>query len=243
MPTGRKLIDDTLKLIEATSAGETPEAEESVDALDRLNEMMDTWNAQRLATFAISRVEYPLVSGQQTYELGPTAADFVAQRPSWIKQMGLLQNNNPLQPIEHPLRILNVDMWAHEVPVKNVTSALPTKVYIEWLHPNLKFSLWPLPNKGGLEVVIYTELALSPWPSLDTVLTFPPGYIEAIRYNLAVRLCPEFGREVNPVVAGLADRTFALIKTNNLANHEQTLKMDAALTPGQVFDWRTGDPE
>lgn len=242
MPTGRKLITDTMRLIEATSAGEIPEPDEMIDALDRLNEMMDTWSAQKLATFAILRAEYTLTSGKQSYTLGPTG-DFVQQRPTWIKQMGLLQNNNPNQPIEHPLRILNVDQWAHEVPVKNVSSALPTKVYIEWTHPDLTFHLWPLPNKGGLEVVVYTELSLTPWPTLDSNLVFPPGYHEAIRYNLGVRLCPEFGRPIAPSVAGLADKTFSVIKSNNLANHQQTLKMDAALIPGQVFDWRTGDPE
>jgi hypothetical protein len=157
--------------------------------------------------------------------------------------MGLLQNNNPQQPIEHPLRLLNARQWQTEVPVKAVASALPTKVYIEYTHPDITLSFWPFPNKSGLEVVIYTEVNLTPWPTLDTDLVFPPGYAEAIRYNLAVRLCPEFGRDVNNVVGTLALESLSLIKSANLANHQQTLQVDEALVPGQVFDWRVGDPE
>jgi hypothetical protein len=242
MATGRQLITATLKLIEATSSEETPEAVEAEDALDRLNEMMDSWNAQRLTTFAFAIALYPLVSGTQDYTIGPTG-DFVQQRPNRIKQMGLLQNNNPLQPIRHPLRILNVDQWLHEVPVRAVGSALPTKVYVTYGFPNMTLSFWPFPNKGGLEVEIYTEVNLTPWPDLDTDLTFPPGYIEAIRYNLALRLCPEFGRDVNNVVGTMALESMGIIKASNLANHQQTLKVDEALIPGQVFDWRIGDPQ
>ena len=242
MATGRKIIEDTLKLIEATSQGETPIPEEADDVLDRLNDMMDSWAIERLSTYAIARVLYTLTSGQQQYTLGPTG-DFVQIRPSFIKQMGLVQNNNPQQPIEHPLRILNVNQWMHEVPVKNVGSALPTKVYINWTHPNITLDFWPFPNKGGLQVVVYTETPLIPWPSLDTDIVFPHGYQECIRYNLAVRLCPEFGREVNPVVGGLAQDLYGTLKSSNLATHEQTLGVDEALVPGQVFDWRVGDPE
>jgi hypothetical protein len=34
------------------------------------------------------------------------------------------------------------------------------------------------------------------------VLSFPPGYLLAIRYNLGILLAPDYGRQVAPEVIG-----------------------------------------
>jgi hypothetical protein len=240
--TGRKLITDTLRMIEVTAQGEDPEAEEAIDALDRLNEMMDSWNAQKLALHATAISEYNLVAAQQVYELGPTAADFVQQRPSWLTKAGIVTNNNPVQPLVLPMRILTNAEWLHQVPVKNITSRIPTKLYVEWTHPNARLHFWPIPDDSTVQVRLYYDVQLTPWPDLDTDLQFPVGYAEAIRYNLGVRLCPEFGRKPSEIVAGMADHTFATVKSTNLANHQQTLAVDPELTgEGGHYDWRVDE--
>jgi hypothetical protein len=45
---------------------------------------------------------------------------------------------------------------------------------------------------------------LSQPATLDTVLSFPPGYLRAFAYNLAMELAPEFGVEPSPQVQRIA---------------------------------------
>lgn len=240
--TGRKLITDTLRLIEVTAQGEDPEAEEAADALERLNEMIDSWNAQKLSLHATANPVYDLVASQQTYTIGPTATDFVQQRPSWITKAGIVTNDNPTQPLRLPMRILTAKEWLHQVPVKNISSKIPTKLYIEWTHPNISLHFWPIPTDSTVDFELFYDVQLTPWPDLDTNLIFPVGYAEALRYNLAARLCPEFGRKPSEVVAGMADHTFGIIKSTNLANHQETLACDPELYgEGGHYDWRVDE--
>ena len=59
-----------------------------------------------------------------------------------------------------------------------------------------------------------------------------------MRYQLALRLAPEFGAQVTPDVRMLASDTFANIKRVNIT--DDVLGIDPALTAhGGRYDWRT----
>jgi hypothetical protein len=69
---------------------------------------------------------------------------------------------------------------------------------------------------------------------LTTVYTFPDGYDDALVYNLAVRLAPEFGvgASINLAeVRRLAAETFANIKRIN--QRPETMSMPTALMGGR----------
>lgn len=243
MATVRQLITDTFKLIGARAAGEVPRDDEMTDGFNRLNNMISSWTLQKLTIHSITRTEYDLVSGQGTYEIGPTAADFVQARPVWINRVGIIQNNNPSQPIELPMEIQTTKDWATEIPVKNTFSALSTKVYIDGAFPNRNMTFWPIPNVGNLDIAIYWPQAITQFTTVDDTVAWPDGYEEAVRYNLAIRLAPEFGREINQVIVAVARDTLSWIKTANAEVQQLEMRVDDAITaPGRVFDWRTGDP-
>jgi hypothetical protein len=51
--------------------------------------------------------------------------------------------------------------------------------------------------------------------SLQSKLSYPQGYAEALRYNLAVRLAAEFAAPVSGPVAQIAIESLARVKTMN----------------------------
>lgn len=57
----------------------------------------------------------------------------------------------------------------------------------------------------------------------DTI-SFPPEYDEAIKYNLAVRLAPEYGREPSQVVVALAQSSLNTLETKNFSNQIEIVK-------------------
>lgn len=195
------VISSALRLIGVLAAGETPDGIMANDCLSVMQDLVDSWNAERLMVFYIPRLVFNLVAGQQTYNYGlpvvgnPIVPDFNSQRPARIDRMGIIWLGNAAQPLELPMQYLTVAQW-QEIPVKNITSSLPQYCWDDDGFPFRGLNFWPIPNVAD-QVTIYPWTVLTQPATLTTQLAFPPGYAKALRYNLAVDLAAEF-----PVIPG-----------------------------------------
>ncbi len=241
----RDLINDTLKLIGALASGEVARDDEVLDGLKRLNDMLGSWNNQKLTVHQIIDSRYDLVAGQQDYTLG-VGGDFSQTRPVYIERAILVQPaSGGASEIELPLEIQSVKDWATEIPVKDIPTNLPRKVYFSGEFPLRDVRFWPIPNISSLDWILWWHDSVDGFPEtqagLDTTMALPPGWAEAMRYNLAIRLAPEFGREQQPTVVALARDSLSWIKTANSEVHATELNVDVALIrSGRRFDYRTG---
>jgi hypothetical protein len=233
----------TLKLINAIAKSETPSPDEFQDSLDRFRSMLDTWAADRLTIFSVVPTTFPLLAGKQSYSIGLGGADFNVPRPLWIENAGIISTANALQPFELPVRVLDDSEWA-SITIKNVASQLAWYLWYDYAFQgplgwgNIK--VWPIPTASTTQLVLYLPTPLTNFISLQEALILPPGWEEALRTNLAIRLCPEFGRPVDPVVAKLAIDGYAMLCRAN--KREQLLSVDAALVSESngVWNWLTG---
>lgn len=237
--TALDIIQSALRLDGILASGETPQADEAADALQVLNDMLDQWNAERLMVFTIGRQVFNIISGQQTYTMG-SGGDFNVPRPAKIESVSIINLQNPQQPMELPIELLNEAGW-QAIPVKVVTSTIAQAVYDDGGFPLRNLSYWPVPSTGA-QTAIYTWTALDEFANLTTSHTFPPGYAKALRYNLALDLAPEYGKEVSSVVAAQAIVAKAIVKSINIPNY--TLRCDEALVnqAGGYYNWRTDTP-
>lgn len=211
--TALDLITTSLRTIGVLASGEAPTASEGEDGLETLNEMIDSWNADRLAIYTTGSNDFPLVLGKQSYTLGP-GGDFDMQRPARIDGMSAILLNDPNNPVEVPMAMFTVEQWQNEVPVKIVDGNFPQICYDTGDFPLRVLNMWPIPTLEQNSVRIYGWQALAA-QTLFSEVTFPPGYAEAFKYNLAGRLAAEFGVTLSPVVATLAVQSLARIKTMN----------------------------
>lgn len=237
---GGDLIASSLRLIGVLASGETPSGPESADALVIAQQMIDAWQAERMMIFTITISEFPLVPGQQTYTLG-AGGNFNIPRPARIERMSIVNLNNPAQPLELPLEMLTEQQWQEIIPVKLIQSTLPQRVYDDGAFPLRNLNYWCIPTVP-VNTRIYGWTAINTFPDLVTDVTFPPAYLKAIRYNLAVDLAPEFGREVPPAVAAQAIQTKAIIKSLN--SPQPLMYADPAVVNprGRVYNWITDLP-
>ena len=208
---GVDLIASSLRLIGVLASGETPSGQEQLDGLLILQQMMDSWQAERLNIYTININEFPLVPGTQTYTLG-TGGTLNMARPAKIERMSVVWLANPAQPLELPLDMVTDGGW-QAVPIKLISSTLPTIVYDDGAFPFRNLSFWPIPTIVD-NVRIYSWSPLTTF-DLVTDITFPPGYLKAIRYALAVDLAPEFGSAVPQEVAAQAILEKAKLKSMN----------------------------
>ena len=199
MTTAGDLINGSLRLLGVLAEGETPSAETSQDALFAMNQMIQSWNTERLAVFSTQDqvVTWPPSTRSRTF--GPTG-DIVANRPIAIDDSTYFID--PATGISYGLKLINQQQY-NGIAVKTVTSTYPQVLWVNMTYPDIEMYVYPVPTKV-LEFHIVSVDELTQPANLATDLAFPPGYLRCFRYNLACELAPEFGVEPSRQVQRIA---------------------------------------
>lgn len=217
-------------------AGRGPDEYNLADALWRLNTMLDSWNAMGLAVPGVERDVWPVAAGVHTYTLGQDA-DWSAPRPGKIERAGIIQAAT-----ETPIDVLDWDRWA-DVGQKDLAS-VPTALYDDAAHPHRVIRLYPVPTEA-MSVALYVWRQLRTFATIEDQVNLPPGYLEAITSNLAVRIAPT-AREgfagVSNDIRALANDSLATLKRRNIRTPRMACD-SAILSIGNQGSWdiRTGD--
>lgn len=199
MATAGDQINSALRLLGVLAEGETPSAATSQDALFALNQMIDSWNTERLSVFSTQDQVFSWLPGLRTRSLGPTG-DFVGNRPIMVDDATYFRD--PASNISYGIKLINQQQY-DGIAVKTVTSTYPQVMWVNMEYPDIRMTVYPVPTKP-LEFHIVSVETLTKPANLATVLAFPPGYLRAFRYNLACELAPEFGMEPPPTVMRIA---------------------------------------
>ena len=211
--TAYDLINSALRLDGVIAGEEVANFNDANLGLMVLNDMIDAWNAERQAIYTTRIDDFPFVGGQQVYTIG-TGGDFDIPRPARIDSMSAILLNTPSNPVEVPISIYSIDDWQTQVPVKVVAGSFPQICYDDGAFPLRSLNFWPIPQGQPCSARIYSWQGLGA-QTLTSQIAFPPGYSEAMRYNLAVRLGAEFAAPASAVVAQLAILGLARIKSMN----------------------------
>ena len=100
------------------------------------------------------------------------------------------------------------------IAVKTVSSTYPQVMWINMEYPNITMTVYPKPSRQ-LEWHFISANELTQPATLATDLAFPPGYLRAFRYNLAMEIAPEFGVEPSQQVVRIAMTSKRNIKRIN----------------------------
>lgn len=227
------LISSALRLLGVLAAGEFLAAEDANNSLTVLNEMLDAWNAERQAVFSILSADFAFILNKQSYTMGP-GGNFNTNRPAKIVGISAILLNNPSNPVEVPITMYTWDDWQLKIPVKNVPGNFPQVCYDDGQSPRRTLNFWPIPSQQPVNCRIYSWQPLGTQSTLQSILAFPPGYLQALRYNLAVMLADEFSVAPRPTTQAIAVQSLARIKTMNAP--DITLRSDLlAMEPGYNY--------
>ena len=222
--TWRSLLKSSLRLIGQLGPGRSAGPSETADALTVLTAMLSSWSTQRLSVYTIARSTHTL-TGASDYTIG-TGADFDTARPTRIDAAALLAAGSTT---EQPIDVYRL-----------IGSPRREGLYYSFGFPVATIHLEPAPAAGDtLALYVWQPLGAVTDADLDDEISFPPGYEDAIRYNLAVRLAPEWGKVPRADVQKLAGESLAVIKAHNRPALE--LRCDAALLDRGGFDVMRGD--
>ena len=192
-------IIGALRLLGVLAEGETPSAATSQDAMMALNQMIDSWNTERLAVFSTQDQVFLWPPGELNRTLGPTG-DFVGNRPVLLDDATYFRD--PQTNVSYGIKFINQQQY-DGIAVKTVTSTYPQVIFVNNTYPDIDMYIYPKPLRL-LEWHFISVEELTRPAVLATPLTFPPGYLRAFRYNLACEMAPEFGVEPSPQVQRIA---------------------------------------
>jgi hypothetical protein len=188
------LIRSSLRLIGAISSSETPASDETMDALEALNLLLSSWGASRFLSKNTQTITHTL-TGATSYTIG-RGGDIDTIRPSAI-----FTAYYTLGGLDYPLQVLDYKTYS-EIGTKNIGS-IPEYVVLKPDYPLSTIYVFPVGSGGVL-----TLSAVRPQVELDinddVQDIYPPEWIRALKYNLAVEIAPEYGVTVSPEIAALA---------------------------------------
>lgn len=257
--TGNDLIAAALRRIGSLGQGETPNASESADAQLVWNSMLDSWSTDRGNLYTWAEFTQNLVNTQQTYQMGSGAGDFNTPRPVHIQAAAVTYSGYrwPLDLIGAdqwsatvqrsagntlPYQLfqdygiggskLDGARWAALLATSPLL-VLPWQMYCDYGSPIAKLNFFPVPSAAGISFNAILWSVLSQITDLTKDLTtyynLPPGYVEAMRLNLAFKLCEEWGTQMPQGLAMEAQQSLAAMRQLNAQN---ALMIDAEGTAG-----------
>lgn len=208
MPTAIDIIKRSLQSINVLGTGEAPSADMAADGLNSLNDMLSSWSTQKLMVYELTLEGFSLVPGQAAYTIGPSG-QFNTTRPTAIQNAYI-----NWQGLDYPMGITTTQQY-DDIPLKTLETQMPCVLLVDAGWPLTTLKLWPTPSDSTARLFIESRKPFTAFASLPTQVNLPEGYARALRYNLALELCPEYGKEPSPSLMRLAIESKKWIKRIN----------------------------
>jgi hypothetical protein len=225
------LIASAARLAGVLADGETLTASEFNDSLLVLNDLLENWSTERLSVWDTANEAFNLVAGTASYTIG-SGGVFNTTRPP----LGILGGYVTLNGSDFGLT--PITKAEYDLMMVKTQQGLPERVLYVGSYPLATVVFWPVPSEA-MTVSLQTTRTLSQ-AALATSLSGPPGWVKALRSNLGVELCAEFGMPATDALLQIAADAKGDFKRSNQMSMLPVAGFDAALLSNGVVDWRTG---
>lgn len=235
MTTARDLINDAHRLLNLVDSGNALPESVYQDNFRSLNQLLDSWSTEHLSIFSTMDQVLTWPANSINESLGPTGS-LGGERPILLDDSTYFRD--PQTNVSFGIKFINQSQY-DGIAVKTVTSTYPTVMFINMTYPDIDLYVYPRPTRA-LEFHFISVEPLSKATSLNTEITFPPGYLRAFRYNLACEIAPEFGVEPPPHVVSIAIASKRNLKRINNSNDVMSLPY-AVVANRQRFNIYSGN--
>jgi hypothetical protein len=173
--------------------------------------------------------------------VGSTTISAYYERPLSINSAFVRVNTNENgQPIlngglDYPITILNLENY-ELIGLKTLNGPWPRALYYQPSETLGTITVWPNPSQG--EMHIFSDTLFQRFVSINDEIVIPQGYYMALRWCLAERLMPMYGK-ASPtqiqMINGFAGHAKATIKRTNM-RPVQTARFEDTLIVGKRAD-------
>lgn len=206
MTTALQIINRAAELIGYKDPDETLSGNDSANFLAALNDIVDSWNTQRLYIVTVAETTASVSASPATIGAGQTIN---VTRPVRLEAGCFVRSGG----VDFPLTVITREQFNY-IPLKTTTSDIPTWVYYDEGVPTGNLYLYPAPS-GAVELHLQLATQLSAFANLSTDYSLAPGYKRALQYTLAEELAPG-RRPLDPQIGRIGAAARKSIKQANL---------------------------
>jgi hypothetical protein len=170
--SGQQICYDALRLLMVLRPGQAANTDTLADCLVWLNDLIGSWNTERLTVQAVVRDLIGIDSNSATVG------------PGKVEAVGYIRDT-----YEVPLNIRGLGWWADNGAAVS-SAGEPCDAYVEYAPEQTDIYVSPAPTSGELSV--YQWRLLEGFDSLETQIALPSGYAIALKYALASAVAPAF---------------------------------------------------
>lgn len=186
--------------------GEGIPAGKAAQVFDDLNSLLESWSLENLMVTADVLESFSLIPGQLEYTYGE-GGDFDSPRPLSISGVAMVKSGG----VEYPCRGIPIDSFR---VINKSVSGRPSSFAYNPDYPLIAVYFHPIPDAVD-EVQFRVSKELSSFEDRTTQVDLAPGMSRAITSNLAVEICPAFGKKIPQALAYQAEESKRSIKSVN----------------------------
>lgn len=209
-----ELITEAYEHLGVITPGETISSDQQAYGFLLLKQMYSVWSAEQVMAYLIYHQDFTLTAGTDKYTVGTGGTLVATARPvritSWQSSSGNISTSG-----------LVVGFDELRAKAQNATgkrSVLAEMVAADFNYPSINIEVFPVPDTspGTLGLDYYSPLIEFAAVGTD-IASLPDGFHQALAYNLAVALAPQFARVggVTPELAANAQNSKAVIVQKN----------------------------
>ena len=222
--TANDLVRAAMRLIQVSSVDTDLTANELKDGIESLNRMLDSWSADELMLYQITRETFPLSSGTNPYTIG-LGAMWNTIRPSRIIDAYFTIYTGSI-PVDYPMQIMEWDDY-NAVRLKSLQTNFPGYLFYDRGFPIGNAYIYPICSSSNETITLTSWKPFTVVNDPTAYISLPPGYWEAIVFNLAIRIAEEYQFDIRQTSVALAQNAIKRIKRIN--QRTPTLSTDVAL--------------
>lgn len=231
--TAIDIIKRSLRLIGAYSIGESPSSEESNDALEALNSMLDSMANEGMLVYAKSLDPITLSANVPSYTVGPSGST-ITTRPVEV----LASSYIDYQGVSYPVVVDTLADY-NLIPVKGLIAGIPNQLWALMSVPDITLTVWPVPS-ATMTLNLWSQKQFKTFASLTDSVNLPPGYDEMLAFCLAEVIAPEYQLEAPPTVLRKASSARKVIKRTNSEIPRLRMPYGVPMNRGYGGNYRLG---
>lgn len=191
--TALDLIKSALRKINSYQPGEEIASQDANDALEVLNDMLDSWSTDEAYVYASPEVLLQFTANQFKYTIG-AGGDFNVQRP-----LRITSAYTRFSGLDFLIDVELDEERYNSILLKTQPAPWPLVLWYNPTYPLGTLNFYPAPSDAG-ELHLFTTAIFTQFASLTQVVNLPQGYSRAIKWALARELCAEYGMAMSDSV-------------------------------------------
>lgn len=228
----RDIVEGALRAIGVISRGYSLTGDEGADGLESLNSMLESWSGEGIMIPSRTWESFSLTINQTLYTWG-SGGNFDSATPIEVQEAYLADSEGTSTEVT----IIDAGSWGR-ISDKDVAGR-PSEMYVQYSEPvNVRFDF--APNEAYAFSVASLK-RLTTFTNLDTDESVPNEYRDPMKWNLAIRLAPEYSIPAPAIVMLLADQTKRVVMARNLSQRMPISPIDDGLVSRGGWDIYSGD--